>query len=144
MSQLNTSTSLFSFSSLCHCLHGWEDIIFSKNPPEYILMLMRSYCIEYRRNSLPVRGKIYHNKNTPHKRIHSFSAEKDDNLIIVLNTCLDYVKRHKLVRSHLKSKSIVLPLTKSIFSCIFFMLTKYLLLPAFSKSCFPEFGCRVS
>ncbi len=57
-----------------------------------------------------------------------FSAEKDKNLIIVLNTCLGYVKRHKLVRSHLKSRSIVQPLTKPILTCI---LTKFLHLPAF-------------
>lgn len=48
-----------------------------------------------------------------------FQQKKDDNLIIVLTLRLGYVKRHKLVRSHLKSRSIVLPLTKPILSCIF-------------------------
>lgn len=111
----NTAFSLFH--SLC-CYHGLEDDIFLI-PRKHFLKLMRSYCIEYRRDSLPLRGENYkRRKNTSHNRIHSFSAEKDDNLIIVLNTCL-YVKRHKLVWSHLKSRSIVLPLTKPIVSCIF-------------------------
>lgn len=112
-------TAFSLFPSLCYYRHGLEDDIFLI-PQKHFLKLMRSYCIEYRRDSLPLRGKKYkRRKNTSHNRIHSFSAEKDDNLIIVLNTCLGYVKRHKLVWSHLKSRSIVLPLTKPIWSCIF-------------------------
>ena len=134
----NTAFSLFH--SLC-CYHGLEDDIFLI-PRKHFLKLMRSYCIEYRRDSLPLRGENYkRKKNTSHNRIHSFSAEKDDNLIIVLNTCL-YVKRHKLVWSHLKSRSIVLPLTKPIVSCIFDKIpTSPCLLQLFFF--FPESECLV-
>lgn len=115
---LNTSTLYFLFFPSLP-LSPWIRRHHLFYPAEHFLKLMRSYCIKYRRNSLPPRGKIQGPKKQHTTGSTDFSAEIDDNLIIVLNTCLGYVKRHKSVESHLKSRSIVLPLTKPIFSCIF-------------------------
>lgn len=41
-------------------------------------------------------------------------VQQKNHLMTVSNTRRGYVKRHKLVRSHLKSRSIALPLTKPV------------------------------
>lgn len=136
---MNTSTLLFFFPSLGHYLQGLIDIFFY--PPEHFLKLMRSYCIKHRSNTLPLRGRnIIEKKTHITQQDPQFFSRKHDNLIIVLNTCLGYVKRHKLVRSHLKSRSIVLPLTKPIWSCIF---DKIPTSPCLLRSFFPELECLV-
>lgn len=84
-----------------------------------------------------MRGKYIIEKHIT-QQDPQFSAEKDDNLI--LNICLGYVKRHKLVGSHLKSRSVVLPLTKPALSYHAFF---FLHLPDFCNHFFPELLCLV-
>lgn len=106
--------------SLSSSFYPLEDIIFFFffYPPRTFPQVNEIILHQVQENLLNIREqkkKTHITQEDP----RFFQQKKDDNLIIVLTLRLGYVKRHKLVRSHLKSRSIVLPLTKPILSCIF-------------------------
>lgn len=104
MSQGITEHKYTTFIFLCHFLHGLEDIIFftlqnifshywdhTASSTGDALCLQEEKTVGYKGKKIPLT------QQDP----QFLQQKKDDNLKILLNTCLGSVKRHKLVGSHL-------------------------------------------